>query len=146
MENKRPVIILVNRCFILNEKKEILLVKRCATDRKDPEKWEVPGGKLDEGEDLIVSTAREIMEETGLILEQTNPLVFVDSHIIENGRYEGFTAVSLFSINKIKSGEVVLSEEHTEYVWASYEDVVGMDITSGVKKASEVLRDYLLNI
>ncbi len=146
MENKRPIIILVNRCFILNDKKEILLVKRCPGDRKDPEKWEVPGGKLDEGEDLVLSTAREVMEETGLIIEQINPLVFADSHVIEDGRYKGFTSVSLFSINKIESGEVVLSEEHTEYVWVGYKDMITMDLTTGVKKASGVLRDYLLNI
>lgn len=93
MENKRAEIILVNRCFILNDENKILLVKRCPTDRKDPEKWEVPGGKLDKGEDLVMSKDREIFEETGLLVTQINPLVFTRSYIIEDGGYKGFTYI-----------------------------------------------------
>ena len=131
----------------MNDKNEILLVKRCPADRKDPAKWEVPGGKLDAGEDLVRSKSREIMEETGLIVEQVNPLVLAHSHVIENGvKYKDFTSITLFSINKIISGEVVLSDEHTEYVWVSYKDMITMDLTTGVKKASEILKNYLLEI
>jgi len=144
MENTRPTIILVNRCFILNDQKEMLLIRRSSTDRKDPEKWEVPGGKLDAGENLLLSKAREIKEETGLEIEQINPLVFAHSYVIEDGGYKGFTYLSLFSVNKIKLGQVMLSEEHTEHVWVSYRDMITMNLTDEVKKAAEVLREYLI--
>ena len=123
MKSKRPVIILVNRCFILNDDKEILIIKRCPTDKKDANKWEVPGGKLDEGEDLLLSKKREVKEETGLLIEQTEPLIFTQSYVIEDGGYKGFTYISLFSVNKIKKGKVKLSEEHTEYAWVSYKEI-----------------------
>lgn len=143
MENKRTEIILVNRCFILNDAKEILLIKRCPTDRKDPSAWEIPGGKLDAGEDVQLGTKREIFEETGLTIRQINPLVFTRSYIIEDGGYKGFTYMSIFSINKKKKGKVTLSEEHTEYVWVAYEKMMKYKLTPEVKKVSKILKEYL---
>lgn len=142
MENIRPQIILVNRCFIFNEQNEILLVRRHSQDRKDPNKWEVPGGKLDAGEDLSISKEREIVEETGLVIEEIKPLVFAHSYVITDGGYKNFTYISLFSLNKIKSGEVLMSEEHSEYQWVVYQDLKKFDLTAETKKAVEVLEGY----
>lgn len=63
--------------------------------------------------------------------------------MIEDGGYKGFTYISLFSVNKIKKGKVKLSEEHTEYAWVSYKEISNFDLTSEVKKACLVLKDYL---
>ena len=145
MENTRAQIILVNRCFIFNKENKILLVKRYSEDRKDPNKWEVPGGKLDAGEDLSVSKKREIVEETGLLIEEIKPLVFANSYIINDGGYKDFTYVSLFSLNKIIDGKVLLSEEHTEYAWVLYESLKDFDLTPETQKAVEVMKDYFLS-
>ena len=134
MENIRPQIILVNRCFIFNEENKILLVRRHSQDRKDPDKWEVPGGKLDSGEDLSVSKKREIVEETGLIIEEIKPLVFAHSYVIGDGGYKDFTYVSLFSFNKIIGGKLSLSEEHSGYERVLYEDLKNFDLTAETKK------------
>lgn len=144
MKNERPKIIVINRCFILNDNKEILIIKRCPTDRKDPDKWEVPGGKLDEGEDLLRSKNREVMEETGLSIEQIEPLVFTYSYVIKDGGYSGFTYISIFSINKIIKGKVKLSEEHSEYIWVGYKKIMNFDLTSEVNNACLVLKKYLM--
>lgn len=145
MENTRPQIILVNRCFIFNEENKILLVRRHSQDKKDPDKWEVPGGKLDACEDLSISKKREILEEVGLVIEEIKPLVFAHSYIIKDGGYKNFTYISLFSLNKIKSGEVLISEEHSGYEWVVYKDLKDFDLTPETQKAVEVMKDYLLN-
>ena len=64
---------------IFNEGGEVLLVKR----RHEPLalQWSVPGGGLDSGETLESGTAREIKEETGLIVE-VGPLVEVFDRIL----------------------------------------------------------------
>lgn len=146
MENTRPTIILVNRCFIFNKDNKILLIKRHSTDKKDQNKWEVPGGKLDVGEDLLLSKRREVIEETGLLIEEIKPLVFAHSYVIKDGGYKGFTYISLFSVNKVKEGEVKLSEEHTDYAWVDYKDLMDFDLTPETKRAAEVLENYILNI
>jgi ADP-ribose pyrophosphatase YjhB (NUDIX family) len=64
---------------IFNDRGEVLLVKR----RHEPLalQWSLPGGGLDSGETLEAGTAREIKEETGLIVE-VGPLIEVFDRIL----------------------------------------------------------------
>jgi len=51
---------------------EILFIKR----KKEPfqGQWAIPGGFLDEGEDLPVAAARELSEETGVVVDKLEQL------------------------------------------------------------------------
>lgn len=64
---------------IFNDAGEVLLVKR----KNEPLalQWSLPGGGLDGGETLESGTAREVREETGLIVE-VGPLVEVFDRIL----------------------------------------------------------------
>lgn len=65
MERKKPSITV--DAIVLNEKGEILLIKR----KKDPFKdaWALPGGFVEYGERVEEATLREVKEETGLEVE-----------------------------------------------------------------------------
>lgn len=142
--NKRPRILLVSRSFVQDHNNgKLLIIKRASTDNRNPNLWECPGGKLDEGQDLAGAQKREVFEETGLIVETTFPLVFADSRIIEDGDYKGLPYVVLFSITKVVGGTLTLSSEHSEYAWATYGAMLSQyDLTYEVIKAALVLHEH----
>jgi 8-oxo-dGTP diphosphatase len=140
----RPRVVLVNRCFVKRDDGKLLVIKRSPTDKNNAGKWEVPGGKVDEGQDFTQAQEREVMEETGLLAEPTERLVFVDSFVIGTGQYKGLPYVALFSITKLVGGNLVISEEHTDYAWVSYDQMLTYDLTPEVRKAAIVLKPHLI--
>lgn len=142
--NARPRIVLVNRCFVLDpETHKLLLLKRSTRNRYMPGTWEAPGGKLDEMQDISHALEREVMEETGLLVEPTERLVFAHSEIIDSGPYKGLPYILLFSIGKSIGGKLILSEEHDEFAWASYEEALDFNLGSNIRKALIVLEPHL---
>lgn len=103
--------------FIVNENK-ILLVKRRSNDVQMPGIWEVPGGRLENGENPVSGLKREVMEETGLEIE-----VVVPFNVNHFTRSDGQTITMLVYLCKALSTEVTLSEEHPEFEWVEFSKV-----------------------
>lgn len=72
MEKLYPKVVV--GCFILNDKKEILLVK----SYKWPGKWVVMGGHIEWGESIAQAVAREVKEEVGLTVKFDNVIETVE--------------------------------------------------------------------
>jgi 8-oxo-dGTP diphosphatase len=139
----RPQILLVNRCFVVNTEKKILLVKRAPDDSFLPGYWECPGGKLDQGQDLHNAREREVLEETGLLVTLTNPLIYADSYIVSEGKYAGMPYICLYGIAKSLGGKLMLSSEHSDYAWVTYDELLSYELTPEVRKAAIILGNYL---
>lgn len=104
------------KAFVINNGK-LLIVKRADDDRYMPGVWEVPGGKLDSGEDIETGLLRETKEETGLDIE-------IQREISERyfTRFDVKIKMHIFLCNAIgEFGKIDLSEEHTEYEWIEIE-------------------------
>lgn len=101
--------------------------------------WEFPGGKLDIGQDLSHALEREVMEETGLLVEPESKLSFADSFVIGDGPYIGLPYVVLFGTAKVLGGKLRLSKEHQAYVWEEYNTALDYDLTPESRKALIVL-------
>lgn len=61
--------------LILNSEGDLLVQRRPACRPNDPiaDLWETPGGKVEEGEDLITGLVRELEEELGVTGVTVNP-------------------------------------------------------------------------
>lgn len=68
--------------FVVNDKNQVLVIQeRFNIIQKH---WKLPGGLADEGEDLAVTSRREVLEETGVEAEFVSVLTFRHQH---NFRY-----------------------------------------------------------
>lgn len=60
------------KAFIVKENK-LLMVKKSKDDPKNPNKWEVPGGRMEFGEAVDEHIKREVKEEVGLDIQIGEP-------------------------------------------------------------------------
>ncbi|MCA1833248.1 MAG: CoA pyrophosphatase [Actinobacteria bacterium] len=87
-----------------NEKDEacFLITRRPASMRRHAGQWALPGGRLDAGETPVIAAIREIREEVGLAVQETEIVGTLDDYPTRSG----------FLITPI----VVWSEEPAEFV------------------------------
>jgi 8-oxo-dGTP diphosphatase len=119
------------RGIIKNDSGEILIVKRHPKSRTDPEMWELPGGKVENGEHFADALVREIKEETNL---DVNVGDFCEA--VQNDYSHKRTVQLMMYLDDIK-GSVEISEEHTEFKWASLEEIRTLEISTSLKKLLE---------
>ena len=104
------------KSLVFNQQQEVLLVKRSNTDVHGPGKWEIPGGRLDPGENPFEGLKRETKEETGIEILVGRPLA-VDYFTRDDG--QAITMI-IFECQQT-AGEVKLSEEHSNFAWLPLE-------------------------
>ena len=125
------------RGIIRNDSGEILIVKRHPKSKTDPEMWELPGGKVERGEFFADALVREIKEETNLDVEIGD---FCEA--VQNDYSHKRTVQLMMYLINVK-GEVKISEEHTEFMWASIEKIKTLEISTSLKKLLEK-KEYVL--
>jgi len=89
---------------------KILVLKRSALDDHLPEVWETPGGGVDREENPQEALKREILEETGLVVTIGRPF-----NVFTFRKDTGEFKVGITFLCQYESGEMKLSEEHSEY-------------------------------
>jgi 8-oxo-dGTP pyrophosphatase MutT (NUDIX family) len=114
----RPNKVQYSDCIIYNPKGQVLLLQRTYTDDFMNGKWGLPGGHVDPGEDPTVAAAREVLEETGLIVVP----VLIDIKVKEDCiiyYYEATLNSDLFDPNNI----VLDVDEHRGWEWVNPSDI-----------------------
>lgn len=101
---KEPKHVVAVTGLIRNAANQVLMIR-------SPERgWEVPGGRVEEGEDLIQALVREIREESGVEAE-IGALVGIYSRITP-------PSMILFGFaGRYRSGKLVTSEESEAVEW-----------------------------
>ncbi len=145
--NRFNNVIFVQKTFVINENRQILIIKR-RNNAVHQFVWDIPGGKLEDSDNLLDAMKRELKEETGL------ELVNIIS-ILSSSKFEGVAEDKPLIFRNIyiskATGEVRLSEEHSEYKWinagqiSEYNFIVDKDFQNSLKILPEVLSILDLN-
>ena len=105
--------------IIENEQKEILCALR-SPQMSIPNKWEFPGGKVEEGEDIYTALEREIKEELGCELK-AGELFHEYTH-----EYETFIITLICIKSKVISG-IPTASEHSKLIWLKRENLESLN-------------------
>jgi len=96
-------------------------------------KWEFPGGKVEENEQLVETIKREIQEELNLIIGVKSFLIQV------NHQYPDFKLKMDTFICEIINGNLKLNE-HIDYKWLTVEELSFLDWAAADLPIVEKLR------
>jgi len=112
---------------IFNPRGEILLTRR-SNKVREPGKWVLPGGHVENGEDWATANRREVEEETGLkVVAQTlmglysDPTVTVTAEVLKGG-FHGQFVVVVYKVANF-SGEPNPNEEVDDWDWFNLDNL-----------------------
>lgn len=111
-------------CAVLLRDGKILLGKRAPHRKAYPCRWDVIGGRVEEGETLGEALQRELGEELGIVPVSYEPLC----RVVDNGPQErGEATYHMYLVRGWTGGEpAMMDDEHTELTWFSIEDACAL--------------------
>ena len=101
--------------------------------KNDRNEWELPGGRLELGETPEECVQREIFEEVGITVQVGQ---IINSYLFEviSGKYV-FIVTYMCDHSYEEIPETVISNEHLEIGFFSFEEIVEMNLSKGYKTA-----------
>ena len=105
-------------CWIMNEKGEVLLQKRTVNKLRNPNKWAKTGGQVDSGETVEESIFREVKEELGISLNESE---FELHDVYKNKNY----FMDIYVVKKDFSEEEIILDKNevVDWKWMSQKEI-----------------------
>lgn len=132
---------LIAKCLLINNENKFLILKRSDYKGDGTQNlWDIPGGSVDDGEEINFAMKREIFEEIKLEINDLN-LVGKNLEGIPEKRY----IFNLFVSNNFDNKQdIILSGEHLEYKWISVDEIKNFNFYLN-KERLEIIKKYFLN-
>jgi 8-oxo-dGTP pyrophosphatase MutT (NUDIX family) len=107
--------------LIENKDSKILLLHSPGWAQKDiPPHWDIPGGRVSDNEDALLTLQREIEEETGLTKLENTEFFYavISNHEITLTETKKLGLVlMIYTVTILPGSKMTLSEEHDKYEW-----------------------------
>lgn len=117
---------------------KVFLPKRADTKKFLPGLYELPGGHVDFGEDIIAGLKREIMEEFGMNINVGDPFAAFTYRNTVKGSHS-IEVIYFATFSDPLEQITIHPEDHSEYRWLSQEEV--RQYRSGMLPQSQAIHE-----
>ncbi|QUS38439.1 NUDIX domain-containing protein [Tardiphaga alba] len=117
---------------------KVLLVRRARSPAKGV--YSLPGGRVEFGESLAVALAREVMEETGLVIDLVGLSGFRE--VLPNAQVAGHYLIMSFAARWVE-GEPELNDELDDFQWVAPADIGQYKTTDGLAAILAMAEDLV---
>lgn len=136
------------KAFIVNENC-LLLVKKSKDDPFHPNEWEVPGGRMEFGEDIEAHIKREVREEVGLEIQPREPFAMWTWILNKKDKNGETNQVQIIAVGRICEAKDICINTHgrveddflDDIAWVPIKDLLSYnlipDIVPAMKKFIE---------
>ena len=111
---------LIVHTLIVNDDKEVLLVKRSESESVLPGFWDVPGGTLEAGEDPADGAIREAFEESGLRISK--PSLFAFTSNVDAEKDTQFVRLIFWAKFPTGASIKLNPDEHSEHAMVKFDN------------------------
>lgn len=122
---------------VVTEENEILLLMRSLFDSSNPGAWVVPGGHVDEGETDEQAAKRELLEESGISVDNLAEDISKRTRFYQLGSFEDDKVhISYYCliIQKKEDVELLLQAEETrDYLWVPNTDLINYEMVFNMR-------------
>ena len=101
--------------------------------------WSIPGGSVHLGETLQQAAEREIMEETGLVVEARDPVFVFDVVDRDEAGHIRFHYVIIDLVADYVSGELRAGDDAAEARWVSHPELNGLGVSAATRHVLETI-------
>jgi len=121
------------KAMIKNKKGKFLVIFKSGQDEINPNQVDIPGGRLEFGENVESCLKREVKEELNIEIEIEKPSR--TWNLIKNNLH----LVGITFLAKYVGGELRLSGEHTKYEWVDKDKILNGDYPEWIKEEFKVI-------
>jgi dATP pyrophosphohydrolase len=120
-----------------------LVLQRAESERLYPGMWQIITGRIRRSEKAAKAALRELREETGLTPERLWIAPLVSSFFSLAG--DRVELCPLFAVEVGRAAEPLLSKEHQQYEWATFERTKSLLVWPGHHESVRLVMDYIVN-
>ncbi len=138
-DKKNSKQVLIANGIVRKDGKFLLVKRQREWDEQAHGKWEIPGGKVDFGEEPKETALREVEEETGYKVKNPKLLKSIYSHVWEYNTRRSHVVIFPF-ICELEGGEKNVSDKNVQEVeWLTRDEVDDLDCLPGTMKMLDLI-------
>lgn len=111
--------------LLIRQNDTYLFIRRSKGFKPGPQKWDIPGGRIEEGETLYDALVREVKEETSLAVSNVEHLLAAQDIFVPE---KDLHVVRLTYIGSAE-GTLAVSDEHDTGRWMTLDEILNEEYT-----------------